>query len=348
MLNLLNILVVEDSENDTELLLEELRRKHYTPQHERVQTAPELVTALGHRKWDAVISDYTMPQFSGPAALKLIRDQGLDVPFIFVSGTHGEEIAVDMMRAGANDYLSKDNLSRLVPAIERELESVRNRRGRARAEATLEFLAAIVESSEDAIYGKTLDGTIVSWNRAAEKIYGYCPEEIIGRSAALLIPADRRNEFSEAMRQVKLGQAMPPHETLRIHKDGHLVPVSITISPIKGGGSQIVGASVIARDISERKRDEEERFELIEELTEALKQVKTLAGLLPICASCKSIRDDQGYWQKVETYLTQHSDVVFSHGICPECQHQTESQTSGRLDPPLSPAAAGHDAASRF
>lgn len=348
MLNLLNILVVEDSENDTQLLLEELRRKHYTPQHERVQTAPELVTALGHRKWDAVISDYTMPQFSGPAALKLIRDQGLDVPFIFVSGTHGEEIAVDMMRAGANDYLSKDNLSRLVPAIERELESVRNRRGRARAEATLEFLAAIVESSEDAIYGKTLDGTIVSWNRAAEKIYGYCPDEIMGRSAALLIPADRRNEFSEAMSQVKLGQAMPPHETLRIHKDGHLVPVSITISPIKGGGNQVVGASVIARDITERKRDEEERFELIEELTEALKQVKTLAGLLPICASCKSIRDDQGYWQKVETYLTQHSDVVFSHGICPECQQQAEHQTSGRLDPPISTAVAGHNATSRF
>ncbi len=128
------------------------------------------------------------------------------------------------------------------------------------------------------------------------------------------------------MNQVKRGQAAAPYETVRLCKDGHYVPVSITISPIKDGANKIVGASVITRDITQRKREEEERVELIDELTEALKQVKTLAGLLPICASCKSIRDDQGYWQKVDTYISQHSDVVFTHGICPDCLKQYKDQ----------------------
>jgi PAS domain S-box-containing protein len=324
MVNLLNVLVVEDSENDTLLLLEELRQKHYSPVHERVQNAPELITALGRRSWDVILSDYTMPQFSGPAALKLVREQGLHVPFIFVSGTHGEETAVDMMKAGANDYIVKGNLSRLVPAIERELASEQNRRARIQAESALQFLAAIVESTDDAIYGKTLDGTIVSWNRAAGRIYGYRAEEIIGRSEAVLIPTDRRGELSVAMSQIKRGQTMTPFETVRLGKDGRYIPASITISAINDTANRIVGSSVVARDITRRKRDEEERVELIDELTKALKQVKTLAGLLPICARCKSIRDDQGYWQKVETYLTQHSDAMFTHSVCPDCLKKHE------------------------
>lgn len=326
MVNLLNVLVVEDSEADTLLLLEELRHKQYSFVHQRVQTGPQLADALNRRAWDVVISDYTMPQFNGYEALKLIRGQGLDTPFIFVSGTSGEDTAVEMMRAGANDYIVKGNLSRLVPAIERELESVQNRRARARAESAMQFLAAIVESTDDAIYAKNPDGVIVSWNRAAERIFGYTAVEIIGRSANMFIPAERRGELPNTLNQIKHGQTVTAHETVRLHKDGHHIPVSITISPVRDGANHIVGASVIARDITQRKRDEEERVELIEELTDALKHVKTLAGLLPICADCKSIRDDQGYWQKVETYLGEHSDVVFTHGICPDCLKRMQEQ----------------------
>jgi hypothetical protein len=81
----------------------------------------------------------------------------------------------------------------------------------------------------------------------------------------------------------------------------------------------VVAASAIVRDITQLKREEQERLKLIQELTEALSQVKTLSGLLPICASCKKIRDDRGYWQQVETYLKERSNVDFTHGICPEC-----------------------------
>jgi PAS domain S-box-containing protein len=321
---LLNLLIIEDSENDTELLLEELRRKNCRTLHTRVQNATELTAALGSRTWDVIISDYVMPEFSGPEALKLIREKNLDLPFIVVSGTYGEEAAVDMMKAGANDYIVKGNLSRLAPAIEREITAAQTRQARVHAESAMHFLAAIVESTDDAIYSKTPDGTIVSWNRAAERIYGYSAEEVIGRSISLIFPAERRDELINIMSRIKQGRAFGPYETERRHKNGHCIPVSVTISPIKIGEDKIAGASVIARDISKRKREEQERFKLIHELTVALKEVKTLNGLVPICSSCKRIRNDQGYWQQVEIYLSQHSEAVFAHGTCPECLRQSK------------------------
>jgi PAS domain S-box-containing protein len=312
-------LIIEDSENDTMLLLEELRQKGYSPVHERVEHAAAMTSALERRNWDVVISDYAMPEFSGPAALKLLREKKLDIPFIAVSGTYGEEAAVDMMKAGANDYITKANLSRLAPAIEREMEAAKSRRARADAENSVRHLAAIVKSTDDAIYGLNLDGSVASWNRAAEKIFGYRDEEIIGHSIALLFPFDRGDELIDNMQQIKRGESVGRYETLRVRKDGQFISISITVSPIKDETGKIIGASAIARDITQRKREEHERAELILELTEALKQVKTLTGLLPICAACKRIRDDRGYWQQVETYISSHTSAIFTHGICPEC-----------------------------
>ena len=99
----------------------------------------------------------------------------------------------------------------------------------------------------------------------------------------------------------------------------------MTVSPVQDASGKIVGGSAISRDITLRKRDEAERFRLIEELTESLKQVRTLSGLLPICASCKRIRDDQGYWQQVETYIADHTNADFTHGICPDCLEKSKN-----------------------
>ena len=319
MIRLLHVLFVEDSENDLKLLLEELHQKGYEAVYERVQIPAELTSALDRHPWDVVLSDYALPQFSGPDALKLLREKGLDVPFIVVSGTYGEEAAVDMMKAGANDYIVKNNLSRLVPAIERELEAAQTRRARARAEDAMQFLAAIVESTEDAVYGKDLNGVIISWNKAAERIFGYTAGEIIGHSVSILYPVDHRDELEDIMERIQRGQRVGLYETMRLRKDGRFIPVSVTVSPVKDSRGKVVGGSAISRDITLRKRDEAERFKLIEELTESLKQVKTLSGLLPICASCKRIRDDRGYWQQVETYIADHTDADFTHGICPDC-----------------------------
>src|SRR6266705_3283131 len=121
----LRVLMVEDSEDDARLMLRELRGAGYDLTHERVDTAAALEAALDRHPWDLVIGDYSMPHFSGTAALAILRGRGLDIPYICVSGTITEELAVAAMKAGANDYVTKGQLKRLVPAIERELREAK-------------------------------------------------------------------------------------------------------------------------------------------------------------------------------------------------------------------------------
>jgi len=137
----LRVLIVEDSEEDTELLLEELRRGGYEPIFERIETPVAMVLALNKQTWDIIFSDYTMPHFNGMDALARVRERELDVPFIFVSGTIGEETAVEAIKAGAQDYVMKNNLKRLLPTVERQLHAAAVRRERKRAEETIQYLA---------------------------------------------------------------------------------------------------------------------------------------------------------------------------------------------------------------
>src|SRR5437588_3422696 len=121
----LRVLHVEDSERDMALLTRHLARAGYDLHSERVETPAALKAALGAREWDVILCDYSLPHFNALGALALLKETGLDVPFIIISGTIGEETAVEAMRAGAHDYLMKDNLARLVPAIERGMEEAK-------------------------------------------------------------------------------------------------------------------------------------------------------------------------------------------------------------------------------
>ena len=313
----LRVLIVEDSEDDALLLLRELRRA-YTPQFERVASAAQMKTAL-EKYWDVIISDYSMPGFDGLDALRLFQDTKLDIPFIIVSGAIGEDIAVHAMKAGANDYVMKGKLARLVPAIERELREAESRRERHRGEMALAHMAAIVESSDDAIIGMALDGTVLSWNFGAEKTYGYSADEMIGLRISVIAPPVSAGEIPQIFEKIKQGERMNRYETIRVKKGGTPIDISLTISPIKNSSGEIIGVSAIERDITAQKKVEFEHKRLIDELQEAAAKIKTLHGLLPICAACKKIRDDQGDWQQVETFIKARSDADFSHGICPEC-----------------------------
>ena len=133
----LRALIVEDSEDDAELLLQELRRGGYSPNHTRVDTPEAMSAELNKSSWDIVYADFTMPRFNAFAALALLHDTGLDIPFIIVSGTIGEDRAVTAMKAGAHDYILKDNMKRLVPATERELRDMLVRRERKEANETI-------------------------------------------------------------------------------------------------------------------------------------------------------------------------------------------------------------------
>ena len=147
-----------------------------------------------------------------------------------------------------------------------------------RASITEAYLSAIVQSSDDAIIGKTLDGIIVSWNPGAERLYQYTPQEIIGRHISLLTPPEHPDELREIMRRLRAGERIEHYETQRVRKDGVRLHVSVTISPVRNATGEIIGASAIARDVSERRRLEEERVRLQEEERVSMRARSGAAG----------------------------------------------------------------------
>jgi len=172
--NELRVLFVEDQERDVVLLVRELSRGGYAPVYERVECADSMRAALLRGTWDLLISDYSMPRFSAPAALEVLQDSGLDIPFIIVSGTVDEEVAVVSMRAGAHDFMSKDRLDRLLPAIARERREVAVRLERRRAQ---EQLAAAQERLHHAqkmeALGRLASGIAHDFNNLLSAILGF-------------------------------------------------------------------------------------------------------------------------------------------------------------------------------
>jgi len=159
----------------------------------------------------------------------------------------------------------RDAEGRLVGAVN-VLVDISDRR---RAEETQSKLGAIVESSDDAIIGKTLDGRIVSWNAGAERIFGYTAEEAVGRPITLIIPPERLDEEAGILAKLCAGERVEHYETVRLTKDGRRLDISLTSSPIRNAAGRVIGASKVARDITEKKRDEAERLRLVDELKDA-------------------------------------------------------------------------------
>jgi len=181
------------------------------------------------------------------------------------------------------------------------------------------WLAAIIESTDDGIISKTLDGIITSWNPGAERIFGYSAAEIIGQPMTRLFPPNLIAEESRLLARLARGERVEHFETVRVAKDGRELQVSVTISPVRNAAGKIVGVSKIVRDITVLKQREQEREQIIVELQRALGEVRTLSGLLPICSWCHKVRDDKGYWEEVTAYLERKDGVQLSHGICPDC-----------------------------
>ena len=171
----LRVLMVEDSADDTELLMREFRRGGYDPAYEQVCTPEDMEAALDKQSWDVIIADFNMPSFSAPDALSLMQRKGLDLPFIIVSGSIGEDTAVETIKSGVTDYLMKDKLARFVPAVERGLQEAEERQWRRRAEGELKALNEALEkrvterTSELASLNEELQVKIAE-RREAEKI----------------------------------------------------------------------------------------------------------------------------------------------------------------------------------
>lgn len=276
MPNSIRALIAEDSVDDAELLLLELARGGFAVRSLRVDTAEEMRAALVDGAWDIVISDYSMPRFSAAAALRLTREFDPDLPFVVISGTIGEEQAVEMMRAGASDYLLKGKLARLAPVVERELREAAKDRAHRTVEQLAAQLAAIVESSDEAILSETLDGQITSWNPGAERLFGWKRSEAIGRHSSFIVPEDKASEFAEVMSRLQRGERLNQFETVRLHRNGGRRDVSVTASPIHDRSGQFIGVAKITRDITLQKMSQvsllksEERYRTLVSATSSI------------------------------------------------------------------------------
>src|SRR5437588_8871414 len=249
----LRVLILEDERAHAELMLRELRRGGFAPDWQRVESEEDFLARLDPTL-DLILSDYRMSLFDAQRALQLMQDRGMDIPFIVVSGTIGEDMAVSILKQGAADYLLKDRLARLGEAVRRALEQ---KRLRAAEMAERNRWKAIVESSSDAILEVDVNGVILSWNVGAERIYGYTSEEVAGRPATFLAPPDRPDEIPQILARLNRGERVDHFETVRVRKDGARIDVSLAISPIRDASGRITGASSIARDITERKHGQE-------------------------------------------------------------------------------------------
>jgi len=257
----LRALIVEDSEDDCQLLKEHLTRGGYEVTSERVETAEAMSAALERGGWDIVISDHRMPQFSSLAALKLYKERGCDLPFIVVSGSIGEELAVTAMKAGAHDYIMKDNLTRLVPAVARELREAETRRQCRCAEQELEHChhrtELILDAAGEGICCLDANGVITFINPRGAKLIGWKPEELIGKSLHEIVHHAWDDQTPVPRQDCSLCVALSDglvhgmDGEIFWRKDGSAFPIEYVCTPLHDG-DETMGAVLTFQDITER------------------------------------------------------------------------------------------------
>ena len=259
---------------------------------------------------DLVIMDISMPRMDGIEATEILLKELPQTRVIIISQNDPALVSTQVARSGAHAYVAKNQLGqKLLPAVDEILENREASRGReafnpaaitpAATSASLnerifrEMLdalpTAIVSSSDDAIVSKNLNGVITSWNKSAERMFGYAAHEAIGQNITMVIPPERRDEEVEILARLARGERIEHFDTVRRRKDGTLINVSLTVSPIRNASGQIVGASKVARDITERKLAEERERRILAEsaaanakFRAAFEQTTVFAGITTI------------------------------------------------------------------
>ena len=253
----LRVLMIEDSEDDALMMIHALKKGGYEAACERVENAEAMRKALVEKTWDVILCDYQMPRFNGLAAIALLKETAIDIPLIVVSGAIGEETAATCMRSGAHDYVMKGNLSRLVPAIERELKEAESRSRRRRAEEGLKKSelekTAILESLTDLVAYQKLDMKIVWTNRAAAESAGLTQAELVGRRCYEVWP--QRSDPCVGCPVLLARDTGRPQSTEMVTPDGR--NWFVRGYPVIDPEGHIAGIVEVTTDTTERKKVEQ-------------------------------------------------------------------------------------------
>lgn len=264
----LKALILEDRPCDADLLLHALKRDGYEVTYERVQDALAYQAALDREPWDIILADYSMPQFSAPQALELLLQRGVDIPFLVITGSISEEVAVACIKKGAADYLLKDRLARLGAAVGQALESRLQRAQQRQAEEALKLTQHAVDHSPVAVFRIALDGRTEYANAAACRSLGYTASELRSMVVSDYDPTWTREKWSAKSQDMQEFQDATL-ESIHQRKDGSTFPVEVSTSFIKYGGRSYFVCFVA--DITERKRNQA--------LLVESEKLRTVAGL---------------------------------------------------------------------
>ena len=293
----LRILIVEDSEDDTLLIIRNLKKGGYSPVYERVETTAAMKKALQEKQWDIILCDYKMPEFDAPSAIALLKEANIDIPLIIVSGTMGEETAVECMRLGAQDYIMKGNLFRLCPAIARELKDVevknRQKQTESQREAVLEALRqseekyrSILETIQEGYFEVDFAGNFTFFNDSLYRNLGYSKEELMGMNNRQYTDKEHSKKLFQAFNKVyNTGEPTEGFDWQIIRKDGTKRSIEASVSLQKDSSGKPTGFRGIARDVTERKQAEEKLLLTLESLR------KAFGTIIKVMVSAVEMRD---------------------------------------------------------
>jgi len=279
---LLRVLLIEDSEDDAVLILRELRKAGYTPVSERVETEYTMRSALSSQKWDIILSDYNMPEFCAAEALSVYRECGIEIPFIIVSGAVGEEKAVQLMKEGAHDYVMKDNLKRLVPAIERELKESEDRKSRKIAEDSYRKSDFIVNASRDMMALINRSGIFETVNSSFCKIFGKeRQQEIVGHSVSEMWGQEvYEQKIKPCLERCQNGEDINTEDWFDMEGMGTQC-LEISYIPYRNSNGVVTHAIMAAHNITNRKMAEQELDKSYRNLQKTLEEtVNALSALV--------------------------------------------------------------------
>jgi len=289
----IRVLVVEDNPEDYQILkvmFSKIRHRSYVP--ENVTTYQEAMERLRQHEHDAYLVDYKLGPDSGIDFLReAIEKEKCAAPIILLTGFGDHELDLEAMSLGAADFLNKNKLDPDI--LER---SIRYALERKRAEENRARLAAVVETSDDAIYVLSEDGAVVSWNPGAERIYGYRPHEIGGKDISVMLTPGREEEFKRLIGTVRKGEAVANFTTAHQSKDGKSILVSMTLSPIRDKSGKVTRASVIARDITESEKAKATKEMLQTERDQLLERLQLQMERMPVACLLIDSHFHLTYW----------------------------------------------------